>query len=101
MNTLSKIESVVVTENTICVCGHPARLHRDSKECHSFLCHCEGFHSNTKNGKPCEECNGTGRVVFVEHAHQAYSEERGTYIEDDRKTEEDCTSCEGTGIQND
>lgn len=33
----------------------------------------------------CELCHGTG--VIIEPAHQAYSESRGTYIEDEQERE--------------
>lgn len=45
----------------------------------------------------CEACDGTGKVERVSHAHQAYTEERGTYIVDEERTVEDCEVCEGKG----
>jgi len=42
----------------------------------------------------CEGFDGYGTLVYP--ARQAYSESRGTYIEDE--TEETCRMCKGTGV---
>ena len=45
----------------------------------------------------CPDCDGTGTVVCSTPAHQAYTEERGTYIVDEEQREEQCERCEGSG----
>jgi len=57
----------------------------------------KNYSKTMENKIKCPDCDGTGTVVCSTPAHQAYTEERGTYIVDEEQREEQCEKCEGSG----